>query len=156
MQLPTTKAGTRPIMGKSSKSRSTHPDVPIQVEDDADIPEDNWPKVARLSMGGLSQQNNVIREVCRDAIRIVEVTLVTKHAWPELHKGTIYKRTVLLEAIDALRANNSDSDGTQDAEYKALRSRILKDKKFIRTIGKWVCTSNSYTLRHFTYNFHVV
>ena len=142
------------MSGKSSKSR-TQPEILVQVDDDADIPEEKWPKVTRLIVGGLSQQSNVIREVCRDAIRIIEVTLVTKHAWPELHKGTIYKRMVLLEAIDALRANNKDDDDkTRDAEYKVLRTRISKDEKFIRTIGKWV--SNFNTLHLFTYIFHVL
>jgi hypothetical protein len=79
------------------------------------------------------------REICRDAIRIVEVTLVTQNAWPELHKGTLYKRQILLEAVNALRANNKDHS---DMEYKTLRDRISKDEKFIRTIGKWV--SNFY------------
>ena len=78
------------------------------------IPEDHWPKVARLSMGGLMQQSHIIREICRDAIKIVEVTLVTEQAWPELHKGTHYKRQVLLDAVNALRhkiKNNLNDDG---------------------------------------------
>ena len=64
------------------------------MDDDSSIPvipEDEWPKVARLSPGGLMQQSYVICEICRDAIKIVEVTLVTEQAWPELHKGTHYK-----------------------------------------------------------------
>jgi hypothetical protein len=147
VQRPTAKAGTNLIVGKkNSKSRSHHnpqiqPDKDDESanRDDADIPEDQWPKVARLSVGGLSQQGRVIREICRDAIRIVEVTLVTKNAWPELHKGMLYKRQVLLEAVNALRAdNNNNNDSKRDKEYKVLRNRILEDEKFIRTIGKWV------------------
>jgi hypothetical protein len=148
IQRPMTKAGTKTITGKNSKgSRPNLPILtiqPVQVDEgtnDADIPEEQRPKAARLSMGGLSQQGQVIREVCRDAIRIVEVTLVTQHAWPELHKGTLYKRQVLLEAVNALRANNkdnNDSDERQDAKYKVIRDRILEDEKFTRTIGKWV------------------
>jgi hypothetical protein len=140
-----TKAGTKTITGKNSKgSRPSLPIQPVQVDEganDADIPEEQRPKAARLSVGGLSQQGNIIREVCRDAIWIVEVTLVTQHAWPELHKGTLYKRQVLLEAVNALRANNkdnTDSDERQDAKYKVIRDRILEDEKFTRTIGKWV------------------
>jgi hypothetical protein len=106
------------------------------------VPEVQWPKVARLSTGGLMQQSYVIREICRDAIKIVEVTLVTQQAWPELHKGTLYKRQVLLEAVNALRVKiKNDDDGKQDKQYKALRDRISKDEKFVRTIGKWVCES---------------
>ena len=149
IQCPTIKADTKSMMGKNTKSRS-HPnrDRPIQpveadeITNDIDIPEDQWPKAARLSVGGLSQQGRVIREICRDAIRIVEVTLVTQHAWPELHKGTLYKRQVLLEAVNALRTNNKDNkddDGRRrDAEYKVLHNQILEDEKFIRMIGKWV------------------
>jgi hypothetical protein len=111
--------------------------IPVKV-----IPEDEWPKVARLSPGGLMQQSHIIREICRDAIKIVEVTLVTQQAWPELHKGTHYKRQVLLDAVNALRLNINNDDGRkQDKQYKALRDRISKDEKFVRSIGKWVCDS---------------
>jgi hypothetical protein len=142
MQRPMTKVGAKVIMAQSSKSRS-HPNLqPVQEDKsgygpDSDLPEDQWPIVARLSVGGLSQQGRVIREICREAIRIVEVTLVTKQAWPELHQGAVYKRQVLLEAVDALRANK-DNDGRQDAGYDGVRTRILEDDRFIRTIGKWV------------------
>ena len=109
---------------------------------DTVIPEDEWPNVARLASGGLMQQSNVIREICRDAIKIVEVTLVTEQAWPELHKGTHYKRQVLLDAVNALRLKiKNDNDQKQDKQYKALRDRISKDEKFVRSIGKWVCAS---------------
>lgn len=129
-------------MGQSSKSR-TQPklqSVPAgQVDNDAEITEDNWPRVARLIVGGLSVQGRVIREICRDAIRIVEVTMVTAQAWPELHQGTLYKRQVLLEAVDGLRAKNEDqNEGQQDSHYEAVRTRILEDEKFVRIIGKWV------------------
>ena len=70
LQRPTTKADTKPTMGRKSKSRS-HSNRPIQVEEsaiDLDIPEDKWPTFARLSVGGLSQQGRFIREICRDAI----------------------------------------------------------------------------------------
>jgi hypothetical protein len=103
------------------------------------VPEAQWPKVACLSTGGLMQQSHVIREICRDAIKMVEVTLVTQQAWPELHKGTHYKRQVLLDAVNALRAKiKNGDDGKRDKEYKALQEHILKDEKFVRTIGKWV------------------
>ena len=133
------KAGTKITMGQSSKSRSQPKLQSVQADDDAEIAEDNWPSVARLRVGGLSQQGRVIREVCRDAIRIVEVSLVTVHAWPELHQGTLYKRHVLLDSVNALRAKNTDqNEGQQDSDYEVVRTRILKDERFIRTIGKWV------------------
>lgn len=142
MQRPMTKAGTTKLIGQSSKVRTQ----PLEVDTSGngpEIPEEQWPRAARLSLGGLSQQGRVIREICRDAIRIVEVTLVTVHAWPELHKGTLYKRQVLLEAVNTLRANNKDSnEGRQDSDYEDVHTRILEDEKFIRTIGKLVCTSN--------------
>lgn len=82
------------------------------------------------------QQTNLIRGVCREAIHIVEKTLVTKHAWPELHKGAHYKREVLLDAVKVLRAKNTEDD--EDAQYKALNARVSNDERFVRFIGKWV------------------
>ena len=103
------------------------------------VSEEQWPRLAHLSVGGLSQQGRVIREICRDAIRIIEVTLVTVDAWPELHQGTFYKRQILLEAVNALRAKNEDdNEGLQDSNYNMVCTRILEDEKFIRIIGKWV------------------
>jgi hypothetical protein len=109
-------------------------------EDDKAVPEENWPKPLQLRNGALMQQSDLIRAVCRDAIQIVEKTLVTKDAWPELHKGTHYKREILLGAVNTLRAKNIDDDeGKQELQYKELKSRILDDEKFVRSIGKWVC-----------------
>ena len=108
------------------------------MDENSTISDNQWPKIACLSMGGLMQQSHV----CRDVIKIVEVTLVTEHAWPELHRGTHYKREVLLDAVNALQAKikkDDDSNGKQDKQYKALHDRILKDEKFVWTIGKWVC-----------------
>jgi len=72
-------------------------------------------------------------------IKIVEVTLVTQNAWPELHKGTHYKRQVLLDAVNALRVNIGNDDDGKWSNLKAVRDRISKDEKFVRTIGRWVC-----------------
>ena len=67
--------------------------------------------------------------------------MVTQQAWPKLHKGTHYKRQVLLDAVNALRLSikNDNDRRTLDKQYKALRDRISKDEKFVRNIGKWVC-----------------
>ena len=140
MQRPITKAGTKLITGQASKSRSQSKLHHVQVEStSAETTEEQWPAVARLILGGLSVQGRVIREICRDAIRIVEVTLVTVDAWPELHQGTLYKRQVLLEAVNALQAKNEDdNERHQDSNYDMVRNRILEDEKFIRIIGKWV------------------
>jgi len=129
------------------KSKSKVGPVAIASDDDDQtVPENNWPKALRLSTGALSQQTDFIRVVCREAIRIVEKTLVTQHAWPELHKGAQYKRQVLLEAVKVLRAKISEDDeGKQEALYKALSNRLYNDEKFVRYIGKWVCASASFT-----------
>ena len=128
-------------MGQKSKSKASS--LAIEGDDDNAVPEDSWPKAIQLRIGTLTQQTDLIRVVCREAIRIVEKTLVTQHAWPELHKGAHYKREVLLEAVKVLRANNTeDADkGKQDAKYKALNARLSNDEKFVRCIGKWVCDS---------------
>jgi hypothetical protein len=68
--------------------------------------------------------------VCRDAIKIVERTLVTEQAWPELHRAAAYKRQVLLDAVTPLAA--------KDAQYKDILKRITKDEQFVKVIGKWV------------------
>jgi len=141
MTLPTTK----PIQ-KDTKSH-THRNSTVHTIDDMDedstipvVPEVQWPNVAHLATGGLMQQSHIICEICRDAIKIVEVTLVTKHAWLELHKGAHYKWRVLLEAVNALQFDiENDDNGKKDKQYKALRNRILKDEKIVRNIGKWVC-----------------
>ena len=126
------------------------------MDEDSPIPEEQWPAVARLSAGGLQQQNLPIREICRDAIKIVELTLATQHAWPELHKGTHYKRQVLLDAVNALRVkieNDDDGNRKYDKQYMALRDRISKDEKFVRSIGKWV--RNSFLLQIYDNIFHI-
>ena len=84
-------------------------------------------------------QGRFICEICRDAIWIVEVTLVTIDAWHELHQGTIYKHQIILEAVNTLRAkleNQDDNEGHQDSVYDFVRTWILEDEKFIRIIGK--------------------
>ena len=111
-------------------------------EEDKTAPENSWPKALQLRNGALTQQTDLIRAACCEAIRIVEKTLVTKHAWPELHQSAHYKREVLLEAVKVLRTKNTDNDeGKQDAQYKALNARLSNDERFVRYIGKWVCDS---------------
>ena len=122
-------------------------------DDDGTVPEDNWPKALQLRPGALTQQTDLIRVVCCEAIRIIEKTLVTEHAWPELHKGTLYKRQVLLEAVKLLHAKNTEDDeGKQDAQYKALNSRLSNNETFVRYIGKWVCDSLTLPLNTLTIN----
>ena len=112
----------------------------IESDDDKTMPEDSWPKALQLRNGTLKQQTDLIRAVCCEAIHIVEKTLVTQHAWLELHKGAQYKWEVLLEAVKVLHANNmEDDEGKQDIKYKALNARLANDEKFVRWIGKWVC-----------------
>ena len=85
------------------------------------------------------QQPELIRSVCHDAIQIVENTLVTQHAWPELHRGALYKHQVLLDAVKSLQEKNTiDNEGKQEELYRALQTRISRDDQFVRYIGKWV------------------
>jgi hypothetical protein len=122
------------------KSKTKAGAVKIERDDDnRTVPEDSWPQALQLRNGALMQQTNLIRGVCREAIHIIENTLVTRHAWPELHKGAHYKREVLLDAVKVLRAKNTEDDeGKKDAQYKALNARVSNDERFVRFIGKWV------------------
>lgn len=89
MQRPTTKVIAKPI---TNSKLCSHSNQPVQVDkSDEDIPEleDQWPKVACLTLGRFLKQGDVIHEICQDAIWIVKATLVIQHAWPELHKGTL-------------------------------------------------------------------
>lgn len=68
MQRPMTKAGTTKLIGQSSKSHSRPNLEPVEVETsgngpDSEVPEEQWPRMACLSVGRLSQQGHVIREV---------------------------------------------------------------------------------------------
>lgn len=110
----------------------------VESDEDMTVPEDMWPKALRLRPGALMQQSDLIRAVSRDAIRIVENTLVTQHAWPELHQGVLYKRQVLSDAVKSLRANDTRDDKGRQEEIRALQTRILVDENFVRYIGKWV------------------
>ena len=100
------------------------------------------PAALQLRNGALTQQMDLICVACREAIHIVEKTLVMKHAWLELHQSAHYKQEVLLEAVKVLRTKNTDDDeGKQDAQYKALNAQLSNNEKFVRYIGKWVCDS---------------
>ena len=78
-------------MVQKSKSR-TGAAVNIEYgEEDKTVPKDNWPKAVQLRIGALTQQMDLVHAACCEAIHIVEKTLVTQHAWPELHKGMHYK-----------------------------------------------------------------
>ena len=90
----------------------------IKSDDDKTIPKDTWPKAVQLRNGTLMQQMDLICVVCHKAIRIIEKTLVTQHAWPELHKGAHYKQEVLLEAVKVLHANNTYQRWWQEARHQ--------------------------------------
>ncbi|EDR06121.1 uncharacterized protein LACBIDRAFT_329281 [Laccaria bicolor S238N-H82] len=137
--VPASRPTTQAIRSMVQKSKSKVGAATIASDDDDKaIPEDNWPKALQLRTGTLTQQTDLIRVVCREAIQIIEKTLVTENAWPELPKGTLYKRQVLLEAVKLLHAKNTEDDkGKQDAQYKALTNHLSIDEKFARHIGKW-------------------
>ncbi len=56
----------------------------------------NWPEYTDIVQGGLRDQSAFIRGLCRDAIYILELTLVTKEAWPELHRAAEFRVEVFL------------------------------------------------------------
>lgn len=87
--------------------------------------------------GALRVQNLYLHTVCHDAIKIVEKTLVTEHAWPELHQAAAYKRQVLLDAVKPLIG--------RDKLYKDVQKRITRDDDFVKVIGKWVRISINMT-----------
>ena len=130
-------------MGQKSKLKVGTAAVMIESDDDdKTILEDSWPKALWLRNGTLTQQTDLIHVVCREAICIVEKTLVVTHTWPELHKGAHYKQEVLLEVVKVLQAKNKKDDkGKQDTQYKAMNAQLSNDENFVRCISKWVCNS---------------
>ena len=90
--------------------------------------------------GALQVQNIYLGTICCDAIKIVKKTLVTEHAWPELHQAAAYKRQVLLDAVKLLIG--------KDKQYKDVQKRITRDDNFVKVIGKWVCISVNITKKY--------
>lgn len=62
-----------------------------------------WPPHAQLYGNNLKDQHPLIRELCRDAIKIVHITLLTSHAWPELNHLAEYRRKILDKAAKTSR-----------------------------------------------------
>ena len=60
-------------------------------EEDKTSPKDSWPKALRFRAGTLTQQMDLVHVVCHEVIHIIKKTLVTQHAWLELHKSMHYK-----------------------------------------------------------------
>lgn len=91
---------------------------------------ENWPDYTDITTGGLRDQSILIRALCRDAIHILELTLVTQEAWPELHRAAEYRVEVFSEAAKALQKT--------DIRYRDLRKRIAQDEEYASSIGAWV------------------
>ena len=130
----------------------------VESNEDKTIPEDTWPKAMCLKSGALMQQPDLICSVCRDTIRIVEKTLVTQHAWPELHRGVQYKCQVLLDAVKSLKEKNTgDNEGKQEELYRTFQNQILRDEQFVRHIGKWVQYFIHFSFKIFndTFNYYI-
>ena len=89
--------------------------------------------------GGLREQAILIRSLCRNAIQIQELTLVTKEAWPELHRAAEYRVEVFTQAARALQAT--------DVCYRELRKRINQDEEYAYAIGVWVSFSSHISFR---------
>ena len=80
--------------------------------------------------GGLRDQGILICSLCCDAIQILELTLITKEAWPELHRAAEYRIEVFTEAARVLQKT--------DNRYRELRKRINEDEEYASAIGVWV------------------
>ena len=91
---------------------------------------EKWPEYTNIVAGGLRDQSTLIRALCRDAIRIFELTLITKEAWPELHRAAEYRTEVFSEAAQALQKT--------DVRYRDLRKRIIRDEEYAACMGAWV------------------
>lgn len=108
---------------KNSQPSSDAADAEVSADED-------WPAHAQLRGTNLKEQHILIRQLCRDAIKIVHTTLVTTHAWPELTRLSEYRREVLSKAAKSLQKT--------DAKYSDIRLRIKKDERFSMIVGKLV------------------
>jgi len=144
-----------PTDKRSKKQSSTI--ISIESDEDKTLPEDTWPKAFHLRPGALMQQSDLICAVCRDAIQIVENTLVMQDAWPKLHQNVLYKRQVLLEAVKSLQEKNTgDDEGKQEELYRAFQTQISRDKQFVRYIGKWVRDLLHFSIKNFNDTFNYI
>lgn len=100
------------------------------IHSDENSLEVRWPTHAQLRGYNLKEQHELIRKVCRDAIKIVQTTLVMQHAWPELNRLAEYRREVLTTATQTLLK--------VDDRYTDIRERVKKDDKFAMVLGKLV------------------
>ncbi|KJA23034.1 hypothetical protein HYPSUDRAFT_138140, partial [Hypholoma sublateritium FD-334 SS-4] len=91
---------------------------------------DHWPDYTDIAPGGLCDQLILIRALCRDAIHILELTLVTQEAWPELHRAAEYRVEVFSQAAKVLQKT--------DARYRDFRKRIVKDEEYASSVGAWI------------------
>ena len=115
--------------------------------EDQESAEETWPSHAQLRGSNLKTQNVLLRQLCRDAIKIVHTTLVTTHAWPELRATHLseYRRDVLLKAAKVLQK--------KEEKYADIRARLKKDEKFTMVLGRLVCVVSFFKsiLTCFTY-----
>lgn len=119
---------------------------------DRESAEEAWPSHAQLRGANLKTQHVLLRQLCRDAIKIVRTTLVTTHAWPELRVTHLseYRRNVLLKAAKALQKN--------EPKYADIRARLRKDEKFTMILGRLVSIFSmfEFTLTFFVYRSLIV
>ncbi|PPQ97092.1 hypothetical protein CVT26_001020 [Gymnopilus dilepis] len=114
---------------KTSKASRTST-VKIFSGEEARGPEETWPAHARLNAEGqLSVQSNQVRALCHEGVKLFEKTIVTEHAWSELHRTKAYKKLVLLAAVKPLLKKDSKT-------YTAIQKRISEDDRFVKITGK--------------------
>jgi hypothetical protein len=116
-------------MKSVTEAKASEPVETSHVESDAS-PVENWPAHTKVNGQGLREQNIYIRTMCHQAIKIVEKTLVSEQAWPELHRMGDYRVEVLTKACKALE--------NAGPEYRDIRQRVKKDNDFAKKLGALV------------------
>ncbi|PPR00388.1 hypothetical protein CVT26_009669 [Gymnopilus dilepis] len=129
--LPARTSAKESKGAKSSAPRVST--VKIESDDESSAkPVKSWPDHACLNPDGqMAAQSDPIRALCHAGIKIVEKTLVTKDAWPELHQAKAYRKLVLSAAVVPLLEKDKKT-------YEPLQKRVAEDDKFVKTVGRWV------------------
>ena len=125
---------------KNSKgAKSSAPRVStVKIESDTeDTPKvaTSWPAHACLK-ASFRLSLDPICALCPVAVKIVEKTLITEHAWPELHQAQAYKKLVLSSAVTSLLEKDRKT-------YEPIQKRVAEDEKSVKIVGKWASLCES-------------
>ncbi|PPQ75849.1 hypothetical protein CVT26_001225 [Gymnopilus dilepis] len=128
---------------KNSKgAKSSAPRVStVKIESDTeDTPKvaTSWPAHACLK-ASFRLSLDPICALCPVAVKIVEKTLITEHAWPELHQAQAYKKLVLSSAVTSLLEKDRKT-------YEPIQKRVAEDEKSVKIVGKWASLCDRSTL----------